>query len=805
MTKKWGKSIITVFCAVVAAVGFVGCGKSMSASQYEDYEKVSATNYNQNLFYLNEMNLSIADPSVIYVEQGEEAGWFYAYGTSDEIDNRGFQCWRSRDMAHWEYKSIAFLPQFGESFSDMAHWAPEVLYDEADDLYYMFYNAMDDNDGKFYLSVATSENPYGPFVQPDKIYNANGEYLTLEKAPFDFYAESNPRIAHGLESSNTIDAHAFVDPVSGKKYLYWSQTFSGKGQCIVGCEMKDWFSPDYSTVKLLAIPNYTKVSGGDSFDEDTVTMCNEGPFMLYEDGTYYLTFSIYGYTNPMYQVRQAVAAAPLGDFEKLLPEDGGQVLYADFVNFGNITSVGHHSFIRCGDQVFIAYHTFKNRETIDDGRSLAIDEIKLYTMPDGKKVLRANGPTYSYQPLPAAVSGYSNLAAKAKVSADNTAADSDVSFLTDGLIRTTYTDPVQEYAAKKGKSEIEITFDDYITARAVMVYNTIEYEKSFTKIDTVELTYLSDTGKASVLKIKDIPFDAEWHSAEGEVIFPGASSIIEFSDLPVKKIKITVNSVGDSPLSIAEIAVLGKEVVNPAPVKEIEEYSYENETYGAVMPVYESRTFGGAGSAASGYGFDFTHDDGTENAYIESVVAGASDPAYFKDIVSVNFYVEAEISVLTDQSLCWIAGEYPHDPYPRIGIYVKDAVADDNDTKQYLYWHLMGGEDYTGKSVLLLHSNTAGTDLDWTDYLSDEILGLNYKNGNFAKLAVARLGGEFRFYCNDELIFTVQDGDMYGFSDGEDTASAVGFYAINSLVRWKNYSIVTDIDDVKQKIDSLAN
>lgn len=44
-----------------------------------------STGYNSSLFYVNTLEFQIADPSVIYVTEGEDAGYFYAYGTSDEI------------------------------------------------------------------------------------------------------------------------------------------------------------------------------------------------------------------------------------------------------------------------------------------------------------------------------------------------------------------------------------------------------------------------------------------------------------------------------------------------------------------------------------------------------------------------------------------------------------------------------------------------------------------------------------------------------------------------------------------------
>ena len=79
------------------------------AEMLSKVESVS-TGYNSNLFYVNTLEFQVADPSVIYVSEGSEKGYFYAYGTSDEIGCHGFQAWRSKDLSHWECTGIAYMP-----------------------------------------------------------------------------------------------------------------------------------------------------------------------------------------------------------------------------------------------------------------------------------------------------------------------------------------------------------------------------------------------------------------------------------------------------------------------------------------------------------------------------------------------------------------------------------------------------------------------------------------------------------------------------------------------------------------------
>ena len=51
-------------------------------------------------------------------------------------------------------------------------------------------------------------------------------------------------------------------------------------------DMKSWTEPDYSSVKWLTQTGRTGVGANESIDEGNV---NEGPFMIYHDGYYYLT------------------------------------------------------------------------------------------------------------------------------------------------------------------------------------------------------------------------------------------------------------------------------------------------------------------------------------------------------------------------------------------------------------------------------------------------------------------------------------------------------------------------------------
>ena len=127
---------------------------------YKTNAEMNNTDYNKNLYYLNDLKFEIADPDVLYIEQGEEAGWFYAYGTSDLVGCFGIQCWRSKDLTNWEYKGVAYQPDFATYWDVYNHWAPEILYDAELDGYLLFYNADNINrGGEKRIDVAFSKTP----------------------------------------------------------------------------------------------------------------------------------------------------------------------------------------------------------------------------------------------------------------------------------------------------------------------------------------------------------------------------------------------------------------------------------------------------------------------------------------------------------------------------------------------------------------------------------------------------------------------------------------------------------------------
>ena len=118
---------------------------------------------------------------------------------------------------------------------------------------------------------------------------------------------------------------------------------------------------------------------------------------------------------------------------------------------------------------------------------------------------------------------------------------------------------VQETIFNKGKSKITLNWDDYVTSKAIMVYNSSDYNTSFTQIDNIRIFYKND-GKEGYIDTGKLVFNYDIFAEEDyKCIFVGSSIAIEYQDMLIKQIQITVSkSKGNGNIAIPEITVLGK-------------------------------------------------------------------------------------------------------------------------------------------------------------------------------------------------------------------------------------------------------
>ena len=584
----------------LAAAAFSGCGGGETAQ--ENYIEISCgTGENEagkpysDLYYRNDPVASGADPGVMWVSEEddeENGGYYYAYTTAvQQIGNTVYSafCYRSKDLSSWEVAGSEngyALVSAADDWTAANFWAPECIYDSESGKYYLYYSAQRSevargdtapatNYSELQLAVAVSDRPQGPFSLVRGGTDANGEEIT-NTPRFDIAKHFNLS-----KPFAAIDASVFKDD-DGSLYLTFAkhEDSSGRNRGIWGMKLLDPVTPDYSTLTCLTMAGYKSVQnfqagvltddtfpvGGEAFTADSVL--NEGNFLWKKNGKYYLTYSTHGYADKSYCVMQAVADRPLGGYVKFDSGKGNPLVSAMASGLSYMAGTGHHSMAAAGNELFSVYAYHGNPEKYGDAnmRILGADRVEV-TEIDGKQALVCNGPTASPQYKAESVSGYENLARKAKITVNNGAG---AEYLNDGLLTVSASVKDREYRSS-GAAEITLTFDAPVKARSLMIYNSSSYDYAFTKADRVEFTFaspVSANGK-EYLKgaIKDLLFPQKYVDESAGSITQGAAAIADFEEIEITEIKIylsskyeTTDQFGEvlNDIGVSEIVVLGK-------------------------------------------------------------------------------------------------------------------------------------------------------------------------------------------------------------------------------------------------------
>ena len=290
------------------------------------------------------------DPHVVLV-----GDTYYAYSTNTGSSN--IPVLTSTDLANWQNigDALPALPKWSMlNFGNT--WAPGVI--QIEDKFVMYYVARDKEIDKQCIGVATSDNPAGPFSDPNEA----------------------AIICQG-DLGGSIDAYPFRDE-DGKLYLFWKND----GNCC-GLEVALWvqeLNPDGLT--LVGEPVKLIVR-----DQPWERPLIENPAMVNRNDKYYLFYSGNWWESHEYAVGYAVCEAVMGPCEKLLDEPwfkfippvmgpGGEAFFTD--TEGNL---------------WMAYHawTGANVGYPSGQRSLHIDMVTF----EGDKPV-TNGPTSTPQRLP---------------------------------------------------------------------------------------------------------------------------------------------------------------------------------------------------------------------------------------------------------------------------------------------------------------------------------------------------------------------------------------------------------------------
>ncbi len=602
--KKTGLFALAAVLALTAAMAS-GCsgGKGVALDYSAGGE--SNTVYNRDLFYNNKNETVGADPGVFYVSESEDeiwGGYYYMYTTgstntsftTSDGNTYAFQCFRSKNLSDWQrvgdYAKGYSLKVTASDWTDGetdTFWAPEVLRNPTDGKYYMYFSASAKKQltisgknaayDRLYIGIAVGDTPVDFRILGSETWvnDADGNVITGATLPVDFQK------AYGLDGVfSVIDANPFLDD-DGNLYLYFNKHTDSNSETpalmgVWGVKMRDFVTPDYSTLSLVCSPNAITSQGGlvngkpkvisregnYPFGEGSI---NEGPCMVKHNGKYYMTYSANGYSSASYSVHQAISDAPLGTFSKPLLTEGNPVLASTKTY---VSGTGHHSVVKAGDDYMIVYARMGNPSNYAHGwfRIIGTDRLNFIENDAGNEVLVANGPSYSLQPLPESVSGYKNLAESASVTVKD---GSNAKYLNDGVIPYYTLTQNREFEGKTG-SEITLSWNRAVSVKAVMIYNSQDYNTAFKNIRSIKFYFAEKpswlTSSADYAEISGLEFPAECLMDSDLML--GSAAVAEFDELKVTKIVITLGekyeeydkygNVSDT-IRLGEIVCLGKE------------------------------------------------------------------------------------------------------------------------------------------------------------------------------------------------------------------------------------------------------
>ncbi len=264
----------------------------------------------------------------------------------------GYALRRSKDLVHWQSIGVVMPAANRPAWAASDFWAPELHKVGAQ---YVAYFSARHNNGIFALGAATSATPQGPYT-----------------------GRPQPLLQTG--SPGVIDAHFFRSP-AGTNYLLWKPDGNAIGQ-----QTSIRIQP--LTADGLALTGSpTTLLVNDATWEGTLI---EGPWMIFENGFYYLFYSANAYASAQYAIGVARATSPTGPFTKA----PGPML----VSRGAWAGPGHGSIVRgpSGDWVHVFHAWEAGNVGQAPGRLVLVDRIEF---ANGWPTMAA-APSRGSQPLP---------------------------------------------------------------------------------------------------------------------------------------------------------------------------------------------------------------------------------------------------------------------------------------------------------------------------------------------------------------------------------------------------------------------
>lgn len=223
-----------------------------------------------------------ADPEILY---SNKTGRYYIYSTTDGKPGWGgwkYYAYSSADLKDWRCEGVVLDAKNGQiPWANGNLWAPAAQEVKTKNgyKYYLYFSAQPKDGNRKQIGVAVADSPAGPFTDL-----------------------GHPLIAEETKGfrGQLIDVDVFIDPVSGKPYIYW-----GNGN-MAGAEL----DPSMTKLKEETITLMTP-KGGSLRDY----AFREGAYVFYRNGTYYFMWSVDDTGSPNYHVAYGTAKSPLGPIE----------------------------------------------------------------------------------------------------------------------------------------------------------------------------------------------------------------------------------------------------------------------------------------------------------------------------------------------------------------------------------------------------------------------------------------------------------------------------------------------------------
>ena len=344
--------------------GIYGPGKGSFVSlTKEEYDRLQAWSDAEEPKHLaKDVNNPIfpalhADPEVLYSEQ---TGKYYIYPTTDGAygwHSFDFHCLSSEDFKTWKDEGV-ILDLRDLTWGDREYaWAPCIIekpvYSNAKQTkikgykYYFYFV----HHGT--IGVAVADRPEGPFK------DVLGKALLTQE---EIHAPNQ-----------IIDPDVFRDPVSGKYYLYWGNSYLWMAELA-----DDMISLVPGTMHEL-IPR-SRIGEYHYL---------EGSYVFERNGLYYFMWSENITRSSYYRVRYLISESPTEFIRNGQPAKVEETIVIQQDPSLQIFGTGHHSVICMPgtDDWYIVYHRFTRPEGVKMGlsggynREVCID--RMYFNPDG--------------------------------------------------------------------------------------------------------------------------------------------------------------------------------------------------------------------------------------------------------------------------------------------------------------------------------------------------------------------------------------------------------------------------------------